>query len=125
MRLLRAWATGPLVLVGEDVGSGVRLAYADLPIAEARAREPLAGTRPATATIGAAPGWQVGGRVQVWPTASRDLFVRADVEAPPGAYRASRSRTDLLWHVVQGRCNLPDAAMVQRTREEEAPAAQL
>lgn len=118
----RTWTAGPLVILGVDQGRGQLVACADLPLAEARAREPLAGAQPASSTIGSASGWQVAGRVQVWPTPSGDLFVRADVEAPLDAFHRSGSRTDLLlWDVFRGRCNLPGLAIEDRTRLGTAP----
>ena len=103
----RTWTAGPLVILGVDQGRGQLVACADLPLAEARAREPLAGAQPALTTLGSAPGWQVAGRVQVWPTPSGDLFVRADVAAPLDAFHRSGSGTDLRTELAGGHLGTP------------------
>jgi hypothetical protein len=103
LRVPRGRADQPLALVGHARDATAPRACADLPVAEARRREPLAGVPPAAARFVAADGAAVAGTVRLWATPSGDLLLRAELGGPPQA---------LNWHVIEGTCGAwrhPDA----------------
>lgn len=98
------WLNGTLALVAQRGTNGPQVACADLPVAAARTRQPVAGSRPRIGTIRPAPGWHVDGQSEVWATPSGDGLLRVAVGGPEGEMERGNGGGNLLWFVYQGSC---------------------
>lgn len=91
------WLDAPLILIAHDTASDTRHACVDLPVAEARARQPLPGSQATNVLIEPEPGQDIEVNARGWMTESGDVLLRIEAAS-------LTSDMNLMWNVATGSC---------------------